>query len=146
MNRNVLLGGCVLALVAAPKLMKMVALILLVTMTVGNTGCLGFLAAILGAIVNVVGGIVSTIGPLLMGGIKLATGIVGAVAGAQGKQTTNTGDMGVNTNTGTETKKSVQSNEKAAIDGNSLGFTKTNDANPDTKKKVVTQLEPVPAQ
>lgn len=146
MNRNILIGGCILALVAAPKFMKMVALILLVTLTVGNTGCLGFLAAILGAIVNVVGGIISTIGPLLMGGIKLATGIVGAVAGASGKQSTNVGTSGVNTQTGTQTRTDEQKDEKVVVEEDTVGFAETNDAQAETKKKVVTKLEPVPAQ
>ena len=146
MNRKILIGGCILALVAAPKFMKMVALILLVTLTVGNTGCLGFLAAILGAIVNVVGGIVSTIGPLLMGGIKLATGIVGAVAGAQGKQTTNVGPSGVNTQTGTQTRTDTQTGKEAEAESGEIGFEDKNASTPDQKKKVVTELEPVPAQ
>ncbi len=142
MNRNWLIGGCILALIAAPKFMKMVALILLVTLTVGNTGCLGFLAAILGAIVNVVGGIVSTLGPLIMGGIKLATGIVGAVAGASGKETQNV-ESRADTDTGQQNRVNLQSGEKANVNNESL--TMTEDARTD-KKKVVTQLEPVPAQ
>jgi len=88
MKRQWVVGGCILAMVAAPQFMKTIALVLLLTFSFCNNGCLGFLAAILGAIIKVVVGVVSAVGPLLGAGMNLASNIVGAATGKQSNTTT----------------------------------------------------------